>query len=302
MLPHSDPLCLNTSSKFSQGLIDVYAGPNNVNMVIEYCITDLEEVIRDRSILLAPEEVKCCLKMVLEGIAACHEKWILHRDLKPSNILVGADGNLKIGDFGLARLHASPKARLTHQVITRWYRPPELLFSARTYGPAVDMWSVGCIFAELMLRAPYMPGDSDIDQLSKIFQARGSPTDENWPGHKNLPAYIEFKTIPEPDQTIIFRASSPAGRDLLNEMLHLNPLKRISAQDALMHAYFMEEHPPACDAASLLAKICSGTTVKDSGGSNEKSENAVTPDASGTPSNGVSSEALALGGRKLDFA
>ena len=143
---------------------DRYAYKSNVNVVIEYCLTDLEDVIRDRTILLAPEEVKCCLKMILDGIEACHRKWILHRDLKPTNILIGSDGNLKIADFGLARPHASPNGRLTYQVITRWYRPPELLYAARSYGPSVDMWSVGCIFAEMMLRVPYMTGDSDIDR------------------------------------------------------------------------------------------------------------------------------------------
>ena len=112
----------------------MYAFKSNVNMVIEYCLTDLEDVIRDQTILLAPAEVKCCLKMILDGIEAYRRKWILHRDLKPSNILIGSDGNLKIADFGLARLHASPNARLTHQVITRWYRPPELLYAARSYG------------------------------------------------------------------------------------------------------------------------------------------------------------------------
>lgn len=279
---------------YTQGLVDVYAGTNNVNMVIEYCITDLEEVIRDRSILLAPAELKCCLKMILEGIAACHEKWILHRDLKPSNILVGADGNLKIGDFGLARLHASPKARLTHQVITRWYRPPELLYAARNYGPSVDMWSVGCIFAELMLRMPYLPGDSDIDQLSKIFQARGTPTDENWPGHKSLPAFIEFTKTPEPDHKLLFRASSPASLELLNSMLHLDPLKRISAKDALKHPYFTEEQPPACDAAALLAKIRSGRTVKDTGDPDDESEGAETP--------GANDKEAAVDGKKLNFS
>lgn len=126
-------------------MLDVYAGQNNVNVVIEYCITDLDAVIRDRSILLTPPEVKCCLAMILRGIDACHRKWVLHRDLKPSNILIGSDGHLKIADFGLARIFASPHARLTSQVITRWYRPPELLMSAKSYGPSVDIWSLSLI-------------------------------------------------------------------------------------------------------------------------------------------------------------
>lgn len=262
-------------------------------MVIEFCITDLEAVIRDRTILLAPAEVKCCLQMILKGIEACHRKWALHRDLKPSNILIGSDGNLKIADFGLARLHASPNARLTHQVITRWYRPPELLFAARSYGPSVDMWSIGCIFAELMLRFPYMPGDSDIDQLSRIFQARGTPSKDIWPDHDMLPAFVEFAHTPEPDHRKLFTASSPTAIDLLNQMMHLNPLNRISAADALSHPYFNEEYPPACDAAALLQKIKSGTTVKSADVSGNE------PIPPGTQQ--VSDAAKSVGSRKLSF-
>lgn len=259
-------------------------------MVIEYCITDLEEVIRDRSILLTPAEVKCCMKMILRGIEACHEKWILHRDLKPSNILIATDGNLKIGDFGLARLHAEPNARMTNQVITLWYRPPELLYAAKQYGPAVDIWSIGCIFAELMLRMPYLPGSSDVDQLSKIFQARGTPTKENWPDHDSLPAYVEFAQTPSPDQRMIFSACSDPGLDLLNGMLHLNPQKRISAKEALEHEYFREE-PLACDKLQLLNKIKSGKKIKTDADMESK---PATPKETR-----ISDKARAIGQRKL---
>lgn len=269
------------------GLLDVYASKTNVNMVIEFCLTDLEEIIRDRSILLTPAEIKCMMQMILRGIEACHQKWILHRDLKPSNILIGADGNLKIGDFGLARLHGSPNLRLTHQVITRWYRPPELLYAACSYSAAVDMWSVGCIFAELMLRLPYMPGDSDIDQLAKIFQARGTPTAKTWPGCSELPAYIEFDETPVPDHKLLFMASSPDSLSLLDEMMRLNPSERISAADALKHGYFTTEVPAACSKEELLAKVLSGQVAQADDGAGSGGEvtkkggvNAVTGDAS----------------------
>lgn len=298
-----NPSLILTNAKYCfQGLLDVYAGKNNVNMVIEYCVTDLEEVIRDRTIFLTPAEIKCCMKMILEGISMCHEKWVLHRDLKPSNILVGADGNLKIADFGLARLHASPKARLTHQVITRWYRPPELLYAARSYGPSVDVWSIGCIFAELILRIPYLPGDSDIDQLSKIFQARGTPTKEDWPDHDLLPAFVQFKETPPPDQRQFFLAASPEGLDLMNKMLHLNPQKRVSAQEALKHPYFVSEEPAPCDAEALLEKIRSGSTVKDKGSPDEELDESEAEDKSNDTKNTPSALAKSIGQRKLSFS
>lgn len=101
--------------------------------------------------------------------------------MKPNNLLIAADGELKLADFGLARTYGEPTGNMSPQVVTRWYRAPELLFGARDYSYGVDMWAVGCIFAELMLRVPYMAGETDIEQLQTIFRALGSPTDKEWP-------------------------------------------------------------------------------------------------------------------------
>jgi cyclin-dependent kinase 7 len=276
-------------------------------MVLEYCITDLEEIIKDRSIILAPAEVKCCMLMIMRGVEACHDQWTLHRDLKPSNILVGADGQLKLADFGLARIHGSPNPRLTSQVITRWYRPPELLFAADQYGAGVDIWSAGCIFAELMLRMPYLPGDSDIDQLAKIFQARGTPTDESWPERNRLPAYIPFSPCPVPDHTKLFSASSCAALALLDKMLALNPLLRPTAAEVLEHEYFTTEIPPPCSAEALLTKICSSNTVKRNvaSRSSDKSKaqgNMVRHEGRNTLQSPMSNAKIGLGKRKLEFS
>ena len=108
---------------------------------------------------------------------------------------MNSNGILKIADFGLAKFYGSPNRQYTHMVVTRWYRAPELLFGARNYGTGVDVWAVGCILAELLLRIPFVAGDTDLDQLGKIFQAMGTPTEESWPGLTKLPDYVQFKTF-----------------------------------------------------------------------------------------------------------
>jgi len=235
-------------------LVDVYASHTNVNLVYEYCLTDLEEIIRDRTIFITSAEIKGCMQMVLKGMEACHRHYTLHRDIKPNNILLGTDGQFKLADFGLARIHGSPNPRLTHVVVTRWYRAPELLFGARQYGAAIDIWAVGCVFAELLRREPYLPGDSDIDQLTRIFQARGTPTEAIWPGVSSLPAYVKFTEVPAPDQRAIFSAASEESIDLLNKFMAFNPSERITASEALKHPYFTTGVQPAT-AEEMLKKF-----------------------------------------------
>uniref|UniRef100_A0A7I4F4M7 [RNA-polymerase]-subunit kinase n=1 Tax=Physcomitrium patens TaxID=3218 RepID=A0A7I4F4M7_PHYPA len=135
-------------------LVDVYQHKRNLYLVFEYMESDLEAVIYDRNTFLSPADYKSYIYMTLKGLAFCHKKWILHRDMKPNNLLLGSDGQLKIADFGLARIFGSPDRRFTHEVFARWYRAPELLFGSKMYGPGVDVWAVACIFAELILRRP----------------------------------------------------------------------------------------------------------------------------------------------------
>ncbi|KXN86568.1 Serine/threonine-protein kinase crk1 [Leucoagaricus sp. SymC.cos] len=219
-------------------LLDVFSSKTNLNLVLEFLDSDLEMIIKDRSLVFLPADIKSWMAMTFRGLEFCHRNWILHRDLKPNNLLIASDGQLKLADFGLARDFADPGYKMTCQVITRWYRPPELLFGCRYYSTAVDIWSVGCIFAELMLRIPYLPGESDMDQLKTIFRALGTPTEDDWPGHTKLPDYVPVGQFPKPPLRDLFTAASADTLNLLAKCLIYEPRKRISALDALNHPYF----------------------------------------------------------------
>jgi cyclin-dependent kinase 7 len=219
-------------------LIDVFVHKSTIKIIYEFMDTDLYTVINDPNIILSEAHIKAYMYQILQGVAQCHKSWVLHRDLKPSNLLLSRDGVLKLADFGLAKVFGSPDREYTPIAVTRWYRPPELLFGANYYGPSVDMWSCGCLFAEMFLRRPYFPGESDLDQLGKIFAALGTPTVEQWPGMKSLPGYVEFEEFPATPFRILFSAASNEAIDLLSKFLQFNPAKRISAEDALKHPFF----------------------------------------------------------------
>jgi cyclin-dependent kinase 7 len=161
------------------------------------------------------------------------------------------NGVLKIADFGLARSFADPgNEKMTSQVVTRWYRPPELLFGAKSYGPAIDIYSLGVVFAELILRVPYLPANTDMQQLEVIANALGTPTEANWPGVTQLPSYCvpnPDNQLPEVDLTNMrrrFPSMSLSGAQLLHGMLRLDPRKRLSAREALESDWFREEPMP----------------------------------------------------------
>lgn len=141
-------------------------------------------------------------------------------------MLINSKGELKIADFGLAKSFGSPNRILTHQVVTRWYRSPELLFGARLYSTGVDIWAVGCIIAELLLRVPFLPGETDLGQLSKIFEVFGTPSNEIWPGVSTLPDFVSFKPMPSQQLKDIFSAASDDLIQLLELCLILDPSKR----------------------------------------------------------------------------
>ncbi|XP_019176934.1 PREDICTED: cyclin-dependent kinase D-1-like [Ipomoea nil] len=225
-------------------LSDAFPHKGNLHLVFEFMETDLEAVIRDRNIFLSPADIKSYLQMTLKGLAFCHKKWVLHRDMKPNNLLIGSNGQLKLADFGLARLFGSPDRRFTNQVFARWYRAPELLFGAKHYGPGVDVWAAACIFAELLLRRPFLQGNSDIDQLGKIFAAFGTPKSSQWADMVFLPDYVEYQYVPGQPLRTLFPMASDDALDLLTKMFLYDPKARISAQQALEHRYFSSLPPP----------------------------------------------------------
>jgi cyclin-dependent kinase 7 len=225
-------------------LLDVFVANDTMNLVFEILPKNLDDVIKDKEMVLSPADIKSYMKMLLEGLAYCHAHFVLHRDLKPENLLIGSDGNVKIADFGLARVFGSPNRNMTSMVCTIWYRPPELLFGAREYSGSVDIWGAGCIFAELMLRTPYLTGLNEMDQLGKIFHALGTPTEDQWPGMASLPNYIEFTPSTPPPLSSVFSAASEDALDLLSKLLKFNPSERPSAIEALQHPYFQNAPAP----------------------------------------------------------
>ncbi|XP_044756314.1 cyclin-dependent kinase 7 [Coccinella septempunctata] len=225
-------------------LLDVFGHLSNISLVFDFMDTDLEVIIKDTTLILTTANIKSYIIQTLQGLEYLHMNWMLHRDLKPNNLLVNAEGVLKIGDFGLAKLFGSPSRLLTHQVVTRWYRAPELLFGAKQYGTGVDMWAVGCILGELLLRVPLFPGESDLDQLTKIFTVFGNPTEENWPGMKSLIDYIEFKPFTPIPMKNIFTAAGDDLLDVLENILVLNPLKRKNCTQCLQMPFFSNKPAP----------------------------------------------------------
>lgn len=160
----------------------------------------------------------------------------MHRDLKPQNLLIDSHGNMKLADFGLARAYSLPIKTYTHEVVTLWYRAPEILLGQKQYSTSVDIWSAGCIFGEMAMKKPMFAGDSEIDEIFKIFKLHGTPTEETWPGVTKLrdfkSTFPKFKGTP---LTEVTKGMDPLGQDLLAKLIALDPAKRISARVALQH-------------------------------------------------------------------
>ncbi|KAK7072092.1 Cyclin-dependent kinase 10 [Halocaridina rubra] len=185
---------------------------------------------------------------VFKGLSYLHKKEIVHRDVKVSNLLLTNTGTLKIADFGLARELGYPMSPMTPQVVTLWYRAPELLFQAKTQTTAVDMWAAGCILGELLLHKPLLPGKSEIEQINLIINLLGTPNETIWPDFSQLPAMENFTLMQQPYNNLRakFPMLSPSGQKLLNFLFMYDPLRRATAEECLESLYFKEE-PLPCD-------------------------------------------------------
>jgi cell division cycle 2-like protein len=215
---------------------------------VQHDLKTLMETLRKKEQVFLPGEVKCLMIQLLRAIAHLHDNWILHRDLKASNLLLSHKGILKVGDFGLAREYGSPLKHYTSIVVTLWYRSPELLLGIKEYSTFIDVWSVGCIFGELLLMEPLFPGKSEVDELNRIFKLLGTPSERVWPGYKDLPGVQRMKFVEQPvshlREKFPVKMLSSEGIQLLKDLLCYDPKKRISCDEALKADYFMEDPRP----------------------------------------------------------
>ncbi|KAF9782467.1 Pkinase-domain-containing protein [Thelephora terrestris] len=224
-------------------LLDIVHADNKLYLVFEFLDVDLKRYMEHGNHSGKPISLaitKKFTKQLTAGLLYCHSHRILHRDLKPQNLLIDKTDNLKLADFGLARAFGIPMRTYTHEVVTLWYRAPEVLLGSRHYGTAIDMWSVGCIFAEMVNRGnPLFPGDSEIDQIFRIFRIMGTPNEERWPGVSQLPDYKPtFPQWPGADLASQLPSLEAQGVDLVKQLLVYDTSKRISAKRALVHPYF----------------------------------------------------------------
>ncbi|KAF9270376.1 Pkinase-domain-containing protein [Marasmius fiardii PR-910] len=232
------------------GVREVVVGDTltQVFVVMDFIEHDLKSLLTLMPSPFLQSEVKTLMLQLLSAVKHCHSNWILHRDLKTSNLLMNNRGTMKVADFGLARRYGDPVGvgGMTQLVVTLWYRAPEILLGAETYSTAVDMWSVGCIFAELLLKEPLFQAKGELELISMIFKLLGAPTNSSWPGYSTLPLAktITLPSSQPPQFRQKFQYLTPAGLDLMMSLLTYDPERRISAEEALQHPYFSESPLP----------------------------------------------------------
>jgi cyclin-dependent kinase len=231
-------------------LLDVCHSERKLTLVFEYLEMDLKKFMDREANNLDAATVQKFLRDLLRGIQFCHQRNVLHRDLKPQNLLISRDKDLKLADFGLGRAFGIPVKKFTHEVVTLWYRSPDVLLGSTQYGTPVDIWSVGCIFAEMATGAPLFAGKNDADQLLRIFKFLGTPNNQVWPSMNHYPNSTNMLSKPEFLQNLVAECNhafmntagydklGSEGVDLLLRLLRYEPSERISASEALNHPYF----------------------------------------------------------------
>lgn len=263
-------LCRELDNKHLTKLVEIFLERKSIYMVSEFAEHDLLQIIHFHSHpekrLIPPRMLKSIMWQILDGVSYLHQNWILHRDLKPANIMVTVDGCVKIGDLGLARkFHNMVQTLYTGDkvVVTVWYRAPELLLGARHYTPAIDLWAVGCIFAELIGLRPIFKGEEakmdskksvpfQANQLQRILEVLGTPTQKSWSNIYKYPEYEQMAKFPKYRDNLPVWYHSSGGRDkaalnLLYQLFKYDPITRIDAIDALDHEYFTNGNPPVCE-------------------------------------------------------
>ena len=224
------------------GLHDVIHTENKLMLVFEYMDKDLKKYMDTYGAPLPSDKIKSFMFQLLRGVAFCHERHVLHRDLKPQNLLINKKGELKLADFGLARAFGIHVNTFSNEVVTLWYRAPDVLLGSRSYDTSIDIWSAGCIMAEMFTGRPLFPGQQNEDQLVRIFRFMGTPSEETWEGVSTLSEWkSDFAVYAPMNLSSVLPQIDPMGMDLLNKMLRLKPNERASARDLLIHPWFMEQ-------------------------------------------------------------
>ncbi|RIA96589.1 kinase-like domain-containing protein [Glomus cerebriforme] len=224
-------------------LKDVIHTENKLMLVFEYMDQDLKKYmdIHGNHGALDSMTIKLFMYQMLTGIDFCHENRVLHRDLKPQNLLINKNGQLKLADFGLARAFGIPVTTFSNEVVTLWYRSPDVLLGSRSYSTSIDIWSAGCIMAEMYTGRPLFPGTTNEDQLLKVFRIMGTPNEQTWQGVSQYPEYHKpYPQYPQQDMSVYLPMIDRHGLDLLMQMLVYDPDKRITAKNALKHIYFQD--------------------------------------------------------------
>lgn len=248
-------------------LHDIIHTEKSLTLVFEYVERDLKQYLHDCHGLMHSANVQLFLFQLLRGLSYCHERRILHRDLKPQNLLITTRGDLKLADFGLARAKSIPIKTYSNEVVTLWYRPPDILLGSTEYSTHIDMWGVGCIFYEMATGWPLFPGSTVDEQLSLIFKRLGTPNEENWPGITIHPHYSKalkygpYLGVPGGIPNMVPHLPS-RGHSLLSSLLVFPGTSRISAADALKHAYFTESSKFPYD---ILANLPPASSVFEVG-------------------------------------